>query len=78
MTATTTAAGDCTTREIILGEDGAGACSDNHATVPTSSPNHPYDTMIDPRLEDVIQDGADTVEQGREEEALAYLNPRLG
>lgn len=40
--------------------------------------------MNDPGLDDPIQDGADTVEGKREEhaeeteEALAYLNPRLG
>lgn len=39
--------------------------------------------MNDPGLDDPIQDGAETVEQEREEEAeetkeaLAYLNPRL-
>lgn len=74
MTDTTTAAGNCTSCEMVSGDDGARI--DNDATVPTSFPKHTSDSMIDPRLEDVIQDGADTAEQRQEDEALAYLNPR--
>lgn len=50
----------------------------------TASANPSAKIMNDPGLDNPIQDGADTVEKQREEqaeeteEALAYLNPRLG